>query len=51
MYFLQKGQGETFAEKERKWDEIRRKNAAARKWVRVKMVRTIKYLLTQNTYT
>ncbi|GFV76863.1 AT-rich interactive domain-containing protein 5B [Trichonephila clavipes] len=31
---IQKGQGETFAEKERKWDEIRRKNAAARKWVR-----------------
>ncbi|GFS99272.1 AT-rich interactive domain-containing protein 5B [Nephila pilipes] len=31
---IQKGQSETFAEKERKWDEIRRKNAAARKWVR-----------------
>ncbi|KAG8195685.1 hypothetical protein JTE90_003827 [Oedothorax gibbosus] len=36
---IQKGQGETFAEKERKWDEIRKKNAAARKWVRGKMVR------------
>ncbi|XP_054720490.1 uncharacterized protein LOC129230112 [Uloborus diversus] len=31
---IQKGQGESFAEKERKWDEIRRKSAEARKWVR-----------------
>ncbi|GIY30255.1 AT-rich interactive domain-containing protein 5B [Caerostris extrusa] len=31
---IQKGQSESFAEKERKWDEIRKKNAAARKWVR-----------------